>query len=188
MNQYFKAAAKRFGELTKSKSFNINPISEIDSEIIGELKEVLKKLGATNICAILDSYKYLKDEEIRDSLLQWNIDNPMKPKGEVAEGSRESLISELIESIPNGKILVVNGERIDLRYIFGYEPKKLERETSTCYAIRFNPTPEHAVKIPFYSNKLVKFGNRVDQEFAMAKLDEIFSERNDLINLNRDND
>ena len=45
MNQFFKSASERFSKLKKSE-YLINPLSEIDAEIIGELSEILKKFNA----------------------------------------------------------------------------------------------------------------------------------------------
>ena len=54
------------------KEYLINPISKVDSNIIRELRELLKKLGCSGVTAILDDFKYLKDQEIEEALLDYN--------------------------------------------------------------------------------------------------------------------
>ena len=78
MNHFFKSASERFSKLKKSE-YLINPLSEIDAEIIGELSEILKKFNANETVAILKQYKELKDSEIRDMLLQLNMDLSKRP-------------------------------------------------------------------------------------------------------------
>lgn len=73
MNKYLKSALERY----KSKEeFKIHPISKVDAEIVWELMIALGKLGINDLKDILDNYKYWKDSEVRDLLLQWNIDHP----------------------------------------------------------------------------------------------------------------
>lgn len=73
MKQHLKSATERY-QAFKPKEFKINPISTVDAEIIVEISEILKKLGKPNIKSIVDQWKYLSDEDIRDSLMEVNIE------------------------------------------------------------------------------------------------------------------
>lgn len=73
MNDYLNSASKRY---IGNKDIKINPISKFDAEIIWELRNVIEKLGANEIVLVLDSYKYLKDEDILSLFKDWNKNNP----------------------------------------------------------------------------------------------------------------
>jgi len=72
MNKFLKSAVKR----DKRKECLIAPLSKLDAEIIWELVIALGKLDIPDIKNILEEWKFLKDEEIRDMLLSWNISHP----------------------------------------------------------------------------------------------------------------
>ena len=76
MNQHLKSAVER--DKRKVKRL-ITPICQTDGEIIWELIIALKKLDtqeADELKSIIEEWKYLKDGEIFELLLQWNIDHP----------------------------------------------------------------------------------------------------------------
>lgn len=83
MNDYLNSASARYKE---NKDIKINPISKFDAEIIWELRNIIEKLGANEIKDVLDSYKYLKDEDIFDLLKSWNKNNPEGVKLSIEEG------------------------------------------------------------------------------------------------------
>ena len=72
MNIHLRSAATRY---SIAGDFKIHPISEIDAEIIYELISVAGKLGEDGIKTVLQDWKFLKDKEILDRLIQWNLDN-----------------------------------------------------------------------------------------------------------------
>lgn len=75
MNDYLKAAVSRD---KRKKQYLISPISKNDAEIIWEIIVALSKLNDTeDIRGIIEEWKFLKDSEIKDLLLQWNIDHPI---------------------------------------------------------------------------------------------------------------
>lgn len=56
-----------------SDNVNINPVSKIDAEIILEINDILKKLGANeDLLSIINNYKALSDENILDNLMKFN--------------------------------------------------------------------------------------------------------------------
>ena len=84
MNDYLNSASSRYKE---NKDIKINPISKFDAEIIWELRNVLGKLGAAEIVLVLDSYKYLKDEDILSLFKDWNRNNPEGVTPSTEEGT-----------------------------------------------------------------------------------------------------
>jgi hypothetical protein len=83
MNDYLNSASSRYKE---NKDIKINPISKFDAEIIWELRSVIEKLGANEIVLVLDSYKYLKDEDILSLFKDWNKNNPEGVESSKEEG------------------------------------------------------------------------------------------------------
>ncbi len=74
MNQHLK---KAFEIDTRKKKRLIAPISEDDANIVWEIIIALGKIDdAETLKNILDDYKYMKDRDIYESLLQWNIEHP----------------------------------------------------------------------------------------------------------------
>ena len=73
MNNHLKSA---FLKDKRRKKNLISPISKTDSEIIWELIIVLGKLEIHDIKSILEHWKFLKDEQIYELLLEWNIEHP----------------------------------------------------------------------------------------------------------------
>ncbi len=96
MKNYLKAATESFEKLKVGKKL-INPISGIDAEIVFETINYLKKINQFQLWTILESWKYLKDEEIRDQLLQLNIDTVQKPTFKDKLGELVDSVDEVIE-------------------------------------------------------------------------------------------
>lgn len=69
MNEHLTKIYKKY----KNKLISINPISQIDAEIINEIIIAFDKLNIKELKDIINDYKKKKDEEIRDKLLDWNI-------------------------------------------------------------------------------------------------------------------
>lgn len=176
MNQYLQSANKRFDERFK-QSFNINPISKVDAEIMIEIKEIFRKLGRTDICAVLDEYKFFKDTEIRDLLLQWNIDNPNNPEG-LGEG----------DLLPKSRVIEINGERINVDMVFGWQGKTvLNIDHNKVFCIKLNPTTDEAKKVSSYANKIIKFTNKTERDAYLRLLDQLKSRDVDMYKI-RDED
>ena len=122
MNKYLKSASERF-EKIKEKDYAISPMSEVDCEIVVELSQLLSKMGKKDVVEILKNYKYLKDEEVRDQLLQCNIDEGGKAaeQGDTEVGKLLQQIDKLKEKLANKeKFIVLQDDKISSRMIFGY--------------------------------------------------------------------
>lgn len=178
MNNYLKSASKRFTEIKKS-DYLINPISELDCEIMIEISELFKKLGASHVSEILKNYKCLKDEEIKDQLMQANIDfnqEKIKSEDEVTE-KKKNLFKELLELFDMFKyFLVIGDERIDTKYIFGY--KKDNNEDFSEYYIILNPlNVENMKSLPFYTNHRFTFYDEEERDKMIETIDNLLKEK-----------
>lgn len=179
MNNYLKSASKRF-EGIKEDDYLINPISEVDCEIIVELSELFKKHGARYVSEILKNYKCLKDEEIRDQLLQANINfNQNENSESVSEVTekKKNLFKELLELFDMFKyFLVIGDERIDTKFIFGY--KKDNNEDFSEYYIILNPLNiENMKSLPFYTNHRFTFYNEEERDKMVETIDNLLKEK-----------
>jgi len=83
MQKHLKTAVSNY-TIEEAKT---HPISNVDAEIIVEIKEAARKLGDENLKSIIEEWKHLDDVKIRDMLMQWHLDNPDTPSNE--EGDEE---------------------------------------------------------------------------------------------------
>ena len=167
MNKYFKSAVEAFREQFDDNK--VSAMSEMDAEIVTEIKEILIKTPTLQeIKDILDDWKCSDDEDIRDALMQWNIDHP---KGEGGEIVRRPLS------------IVIKGKRIPAHDIFGLEPKtRIEHGSyERKHLIIINPTPIEMKKVPMYSNTVIEFDSEQERDRYIEKLDMI--RKHDLFDL-----
>lgn len=163
MNEYFKAATKRFTE----KDTLIHPISTVDAEIIGELYEIFKKFKDDDVVEILKNYKFHKDSEILDKLLELNI----KLSKELAEETEPQLDSEGNIVKPTVRYILMNQRRIDMFQVISYDGLEEEIEGKLTYCLKLNPTPEKAKTIPMYANEIVSFKKKKDRDYVLYLMD-----------------
>lgn len=136
----------------------INPISEVDFNIIKEIREIFKKLKYNEIVAVLDGYKYYKDEEIYEKLLEWNTNyRPSSLKQNDIKDKRSG----------KGSVYVrINDWRFDINDIFSYDKYDtyISEENTFMYGIYLNETPLEAKQIPLYANKCVFFYSEEERD------------------------
>ncbi|MFW6273068.1 MAG: hypothetical protein ACOC2U_04755 [bacterium] len=165
MNNYLKSAAKRYEEKL-GKEFLINPISNIDGEIITEITELLKKLKANEAVEVLKSYKYKKDEEIRDELLGLNTNFKSKSV-KVDEDSSE----DEIEGVAEEKSKTIYFSDFQQTFIKKFQVlggRKMifvDKETRAEFpAILLNEVDELATKEPMYANTILTYEEEVQRD------------------------
>lgn len=171
MNKFFKSAVERYNNLLKSvkkDGFLINPISELDAEIIGELKIILDKRGVRDVVEIVNNYKNYKDEDIRDELLQWNIDH-------------NQMIDEDDEDIENAQQRRMFYVKIKEVIIFQYDLKCFKfmeeiKNGEIKYQLMINPTPEEAKSVPYFANYIVNFDDEEDRDDTYSQLKSFLKE------------
>lgn len=170
MKQHLKSAVERFKKSKGKESYLINPISSIDAEIIIEIVEICKKLDRNDLSIILDGWKYNKDEQIRDDLLQWNIDNNMHVSDASLEG--EDKVPSVFDIQPK-LIMKIYDEVIDLTYIFHYN--KIEEWIEDIgrfeYGIIFNEVGSDITRLPYFANKKIFFSDIEERDVYYDRFD-----------------
>jgi hypothetical protein len=169
MNKFLKSASDRF-EKIKEKDYLINPMSEVDCEIIVELGQILNKAGLKDVCDILKSYKENKDEDTRDDLLQWNIDNPTIKTGigSLVDSVAKEMAEETKKKCPFLKIGEIRMKVYDL---LGFKLFEELKEDNYIYGIIINPVPEHTKQIPIYANEKIEWYSEEDRNRVLTKLE-----------------
>lgn len=177
MNKFFKSASNRFTKI-REKEYLISPLSEVDCEIIVELGQIIKKTGLDDVVGILKTYKEEKDEDIRDKLLQWNIDNP---KTRVISNKEKAIVTEMEEEVtkypPFLKIKDLIIRIYDLKGLELYERFNKD-EGQYMYGIIINPTPQDAKSIPLYANHKIEFHDDEYRNDVLEKLKEVMADNN----------
>lgn len=175
MNVYLDSAVKRY-ELGMKEDFLITPISRIDAEITVEVIEILKKLGDTGSVEILKKFKNLKDEEIRDQLMQYNMDLSSKNLGDkLQEEGRKGRKRNFIN---------IQGIRMELGYIHSWQKKDRynEVEKRMDFGVIINKVDADTDKILLESNIFIPFQYEINRNEYLVKLDSILSENFNIIN------
>lgn len=183
MNKQLKSAVSRFDEIKKN-DYLISPISQLDAEIFIELTQIISKFGGDNIVQILKEYKFKKDEEIRDDLLQWNIDNPNFKKDENIKSQE-----------PQKKIwpFLRIQDRVIRAWDIGAwnEEEEIDENGNFKFYIILNPLPEgyDLKKVPKYSNERITFDSFENRKIVLDNLEAYFSHNGiDLLNFNESNE
>lgn len=151
MNKVLQSAIDRYNELSK-KNFLIHPISQEDAEIMIEIVQALKRFNANELIKILEGYKFEKDSEVRDTLMQWNIDHPIKPT------KIEEKVVEDKEKVPPAPFIQIANRTLRAFHIFAWdELDEIDDDGDCTYSIVLNPMPEGVdlKKIPLYANEKI---------------------------------
>lgn len=172
MNQYLKSATTRFSQLNKEgKSHLISPISEMDAEIMVEIIELFKKLNKMNVVEILKNYKFHKDEEIRDALLDANTN--FKNEENVSDDSKEDSASSVF--ITKRDFIKIKDERVYIWAInsWGKDERFCKKRHEIVYSIVLNRVEKNLqiTKVPMYANHTFDFEEFDEREEAFERLD-----------------
>jgi len=190
MNNYLKAAIERYKKLlpkNKQDGYLIHPISEVDCEIIVELQELLKKHGNEEALSILREYKgQVKDSEIRDQLIQCNINtrdvnlyeayDDIEEDFEDSENNIKALkkkIKNLLEVIKDNKrkFVIIQGQRFVTNLIFSYKKDDFSSIDKELYRLVINPVRDDLTKIPIYANTEFYFEDEEDCDHTIESID-----------------
>jgi len=171
MNNFLQKSSERFEKELKRKEFLINPISKLDAEIVAELIELLKKYQHLDIVEILGKYKYLKDEEIRDMLMQLNIDFHQEKKSdqqEIQENYKDGVNPYFMFQFTD-----MDSTRIKIIHILGYKKiitiHPVFKKEFPCILI--NECDENATKKPMYENTYLFYLSIGERNLDYEKLD-----------------
>ena len=186
MNKYFKSAVGRFNKLKKDESFLINPISEFDAEVITEIREVLNKLGATEVLDILKNYKGIKDEEIRDRLMTFNVEHPSLGVAKLANKVAEQVADDIENENKKPVFFRLGDLHLKEYHFLGFELFEEIKSGDYLFGILLNPTPPLAKNIPLYANYKVIFNDEEDRCLVINNLTKFLSDKGiDIIDFER---
>ncbi len=142
----------------------ISPICENDAEIIWELQIALGKTKADSLKRIVEQWKVISDIEVRDMLLEWNINNQEKEEEIKKRGRLVKFENRLID--------VYSVKTVTKRKNYDYVLKNM------IYTIIINKDfSEQAV----LSDTVFKYNSKEDRNLQFDKLVETL---NKYININ----
>lgn len=189
MNKYLKSASENFEKL-KQKDYLISPISSTDGEIMTEIIELFKKCNQTGVVEILKQYKFLKDEEIREQLLECNTNfksQEVEDFDEGEEGGSPKSTKKLLKIIEKLKemlarkteFVIINEERIMANIIFGYRTEGgYDLLDNFEGKLILNPCDKNATKVPLYANHTLIFYNEDELNEMIELLDKQLEKAN----------
>ena len=182
MNKFFRSAIERFSKLKGEKEFLINPISEPDSEIIVELTQILKKAGLNEVNEILKSWKENKDIEIRDELLQYNIDHPHLGIKKLVDKIADKISDEIDEEEqPTPSYIKIQNIMLYERDLYGVESyDRYDKEKEDyIFGIRLNPMPlEHKMKnVPLWADYNVEFTTEEERDTVLNNIEQFLQDK-----------
>ena len=173
MKIHLKKSVESYDKI-KDRYYLINPVSEVDAEIFVEIMQIFKKLGRSDLTSILDQWKYIKDSELRDQLLQWNIDN----QESLNSKNKDSVVNPLQELIEDKSrvFLNINGFNYDGDNIFNFGEIDEWDFDLVCpkYGIILNEVPPETKRVPMYANKKIFFGSEVERDRILEQIRDWF--------------
>jgi hypothetical protein len=184
MKDHLKKSVISYSKIQEEKP--INPISNTDAEIIVELIEALKKLGKTDLVAILDGWKYKKDTDVRDDLLTWNTEYNSEANQEERQGGFEVKMGKFGGVFINGMLytqqpirnfIELQGSKYELEHIFNYSKVKewcYEPPVGIKFGIKINEYPDDVNRKGIYADKKIFYNTEEERNIEYDKLNRIF--------------
>lgn len=172
MNKYLKSAVNRYNQLNKGgKNYLISPISEMDAEIVVEIIELFKKVNFKSVVEVLNNYKFQKDEEIRDLLLDINTNFNSNAKTDESLRDKDNLVLP----VKKRDFVKIKDERISISMInsWGKDERFCPERGEIVYYIVLNRVDKNlqVTKVPFYANHSFDFDDIDERDEAFDKLD-----------------
>lgn len=172
MKDYLKKAIEKYpceeleAKINKGEPLKINPISKIDADIIVEIIELLRKYNSNvainDAISIIEQWKYLKDTDILNKLIQLNLD---VSKAIADNSSNEGGAAPVI------RYLNINGSRIDLNLFISHEVYETSENGNIQYVLKLNPVHEKSKNFPMYANLEFNFSDIVERDNYATALD-----------------
>jgi hypothetical protein len=171
MESYLKSAAGRYLQ----NDCLIHPISEMDCLIIEQLINISVMIKFEALRDILMSYKYEKDEDVLNKLI--NLSNDLNNrKNQIENEIKEEKGKDKDKNVLTIRYIKVDGRRIDMAFLYGYDSIDFFNENSgiTIYLIKLNPTPEKVKDVPYYANEILRFDNKEERNRIISLFDTFF--------------
>jgi hypothetical protein len=175
MKKHLKQASEFYKEFF-SKEQTIYPISEIDCEIICEIIELFKKCNYSDIATIIDKWKHSKDIEVRDALLEFNINF----KKDIITNSQEAG-NPLSKLFTPPKFIKLKSGAYYLNEIFFYcKEEGFYDSDNFYYTILLNKMPD-TMQTRLYMDEHIKYKSEEERDREYDKLEEALKESGTII-------
>lgn len=162
-SEHIKASVRKYYGALGDQSI-IAPISKIDVDIVNELVELFKKIGVTEVPAIMNNYKLNPDESIIEKLTELNIKGNKSPSND--RESKDQLPYWIhFNDIDSNRILrfnLIHFKKIDS---VGHKKDK--------WGIMLNETPDNAKTVPMHSNSVFIYDEEEDRDEDMKLLESL---------------
>jgi hypothetical protein len=171
INEFLQASSNQYPKELDNRL--IHPLHQIDCRIISEIIEVFNKAGLSEVKALLDQWKYLKDTEIYETLAAWNEAHPTLTK-ETASPSSPPTEPERRESPTFQRPWIFfKNFRIELSEITCYECRDEYDFVigEMRYYIIINPLSEATAIRNTTTNKVIEYENMEQRNRDFAALD-----------------
>lgn len=160
----------------------ISPISEQDSEIIVELIQILKKAGLNEVNEILKSWKEVKDLEIAENLMQWNIDHPHLGIKKLVDKVADKLLNEEDEEEPSPPAFIkIQNIMLYERDLIGVESYDRFDEgwKDYIFGIKLNPMPlEHKMnRVPMWADYKIEFITEEERNIVLGNIERFLQDK-----------
>ena len=181
MNTFLQSSAGRYPKDLESTL--IHPLSHTDAEIVTELTSLLKDAGMHEVVSILNQWKYLKDKEIYDKLLDIHTKFIIE---------RDDETEDSIDGVPQVKDKKSKNDlgllfrrnwiyfrhyRMDVHYVRDYEKRDeyVFAKHTMMYFIIINALPETTSVTNAETNKTLEYADMEQRDADFALLDNYIS-------------
>jgi hypothetical protein len=159
----------------------IHPICAEDARIISKLIEITKELGLKELITILNQYKFLKDTEIYNALLDFHtkvaLDKEASSEEEGSKVPSKKRSGGGLGFLFTRNWIYFKDFRIDLFHIECYEKRDEYKvaTTSMIYQIIINPLTETTAPRNVTTNKIISYTDMEQRDQDFEQLDNYIS-------------
>ena len=181
MNTFLQSSSQRYPKDLESSL--IHPLSKEDAEIITELTGLLKDAGLQEVVTILNQWKYLKDKEIYDKLL--DVHAKLVLERDDGTGDDEDGVPKVKDKKSKSGLtflfkrnwIYFRDFRLDLHYVRGYEKRDEYNfgKHAMLYFIIINALPETTSVTNPETNKTIEYTDMEQRDADFALLDNYIS-------------
>jgi hypothetical protein len=180
MNKFLQVASERYPKDLEPSL--IHPLSRTDAEIISEIIGLFKELKQTSVVSTLNQFKYLKDSEIYDKLLDCHTQLVLEHEDEASDDDDTPLPADGKKSKKSGLQLLFTRNwiffkdyRLDLNRIHGYEKHdEYKVGQGMVYQIIINELPHTTSVRVTTTHKVIEYTDMERRDMDFAMLDEYF--------------
>ena len=175
MNTFLKASVERYPkDLEKTL---IHPISNVDALIVTEIIALLKDTGLQGVATLLNQYKYLKDEELYNKLLDIHSQQLINADEDVDDVKTKNKRKGSVELMFVRNWIYFKDFRIDVIDIRSYEKHDEYKVAGAemIYQIIFNQLEQTTAVRNVTTHKVVNYSNMERRDKDFEQLDYFIS-------------